>query len=67
MQQGVALPAKELVRGVLWQSGEGHILGTYRHGMFENTAVLWALFGAEVRGLDDAFTRNADGVSEWFR
>lgn len=67
MQQGVAVSAKELLAGVLWQSGHGNVLGTYWHGIFENTAVLHALFGAEARGLEHVFSRLSDGVNAWFR
>ncbi len=42
-----------------WQRGS--ILGLYAHGLFESTSVMRALFGIEVKTLDDTF----DGLAEW--
>ncbi|MEX8492520.1 cobyric acid synthase [Sphaerotilus sp.] len=41
-----------------WQ--QGAVLGLYAHGLFESPAVLRALFGAEVRTLDEVFDGLAD-------
>jgi len=41
-----------------WQRGP--VLGLYAHGLFEQAAVLRALFGAEVPSLDESFDRIAD-------
>ena len=63
------LAARELVSGVLWQSPDTRILGSYWHGMFENAGLLRALFGASGEtggGLDDIFDQMADGVERWF-
>lgn len=66
MEAGQAQRADELVPGMVWQSAQGHVWGTYWHGMFENTALLKALFGAEAASLDDVFERMAAGVEHWF-
>jgi adenosylcobyric acid synthase len=41
-----------------WQ--QGTVLGVYTHGLFEQPAVLQALFGADVRSLDNSFDGLAD-------
>ena len=66
MQAGLAAPAHERVPGVVWQCGQGHVLGTYWHGMLENPQVLQALFGAQVPTLAHTFARLAQGVAQWF-
>lgn len=43
-----------------WQSGP--VLGLYLHGLFENPALLQALFAATTRGLDAVFDGLADFV-----
>lgn len=43
-----------------WQ--QGAVLGVYAHGLFEQPAVLQALFGASVRSLDSSFDGLADLV-----
>ena len=45
-----------------WQAG--NVLGIAAHGLFEDAAVLHALFGRGVRTLDDAFDGLADLVDE---
>lgn len=47
--------------GLAWQSGRGNVLGVYLHGLFEDPAVLHALFGAAVPTLDSVF----DGLSRY--
>ncbi|MDO5652819.1 MAG: cobyric acid synthase [Brachymonas sp.] len=44
----------------------GNVLGLYLHGLFENAAVLQALFGAKASDLDAAFDRMADVVEQHF-
>jgi len=56
----------EVVPGLVWQSGNGQVLGTYLHGLFENTAVLQALFGAQVPTLETVFEGLADFVEAHF-
>ncbi|MBS0291036.1 MAG: cobyric acid synthase [Proteobacteria bacterium] len=58
--------ARELIPGLAWQNGSGHVLGLYLHGMFEDAAVLQALFGAGAPTLDQVFERMAAGVGQWF-
>ncbi len=49
-------------RALGWQSGP--VLATAVHGLFESPAVLRALFGAQVRSLDDSFDTLADLVGQ---
>ncbi|MFD2753937.1 cobyric acid synthase [Comamonas terrae] len=66
MQAGASAQARELLTGMLWQSGDGAVLGTYLHGLFENAAVIHALFGQGAPSLEQVFARLAKGVSQWF-
>ena len=59
--------AKELVPGMVWQSTQGAVWGTYWHGMFENANFLAALFGQHARTLEQVFDAQAAGVQHWFR
>lgn len=54
----VAHPAAQA--GMAWQNGAGNVLGLYLHGLFEDPAVLRALFGASVPTLDTVFDGLAD-------
>jgi adenosylcobyric acid synthase len=51
--------ARELIPGMAWQNTAGNVLGVYLHGLFEDPAVLQALFGragaAPVPTLDSVF------------
>jgi len=47
-----------------WQRGS--VLGLYAHGLFESAAMMSALFGAEVRGLDAVFDGLADFIDQHF-
>ena len=51
-----------LAGGGGWQFGQ--TLAVYSHGLFENAAVLQALFGRAVPSLDDTLERLADFVDE---
>lgn len=51
--------AREIVPGIAWQNPAGNVLGVYLHGLFEDAAVLQALFGARAPTLDSVF----DGLS----
>jgi len=42
------------------------VLGTALHGLFESASVLRALFGAQVRSLDDSFDALADMIEAHF-
>ncbi len=59
--------ARAVMPGALaWQGGQGNVLGLYLHGMFEDPAVLTALFGATARTLDSVFDGLADYVEAHF-
>ena len=49
-----------------WQDPAGNVLGLYLHGMFEDPAVLQALFGATTPTLDVVFDGLADYISQHF-
>ena len=49
-----------------WQNQAGNVLGVYLHGLFEDPAVLQALFGATVPTLDAVFDGLADYVGQHF-
>jgi len=53
--------------GLAWQNDEGNVLGVYLHGMFEDPAVLHALFGAMAPTLDSVFDGLADFIDRHFR
>jgi adenosylcobyric acid synthase len=69
--RSVQHPAMPAGRAVLcdgrgWQDAGGNVLGVVLHGLFEEPAVLQALFGATVPTLDDVFDRLADVVDAHF-
>ena len=49
-----------------WQNAAGNVLGLYLHGMFEDPAVLQALFGASAPTLDSVFDGLADYIAQHF-
>jgi len=49
-----------------WQNPAGNVLGLYLHGLFEDPAVLHALFGARTPTLDQVFDGLADYVEQHF-
>lgn len=49
-----------------WQNQAGNVLGVYLHGMFEDPAVLQALFGAAVPTLNSVFDGLADYIGQHF-
>ena len=49
-----------------WQNRAGNVLGVYLHGLFEDPAVLQALFGATVPTLDAVFDGLADYIGQHF-
>ncbi|MES2280904.1 MAG: cobyric acid synthase [Pseudomonadota bacterium] len=52
--------------GLAWQNHAGNVLGIYLHGMFEDPAILKALFGASAATLDSVFDGLADYISAHF-
>jgi adenosylcobyric acid synthase len=56
-----AMPA-----GLAWQNDHGNVLGVYLHGMFEDPAVVRALFGATVPTLESVFDGLADFAGRHF-
>ena len=52
--------AREAIPGIAWQNPAGNVLGVYLHGLFEDPAVLKALFGADAPTLDAVFDGLAD-------
>jgi len=52
--------------GLAWQNGSGHVLGVYLHGLFEDPAVLHALFGASTPTLESVFEGLADYIGRHF-
>jgi adenosylcobyric acid synthase len=59
-----------MVDDLAWQNAAGNVLGLYLHGMFEDAAVLQALFGrggaVKVPTLDAVFDGLADYVQQHF-
>ena len=52
--------------GLAWQNAAGNVLGVYMHGLFEDPAVLQALFGATAPTLDAVFDGLADFIDAHF-
>jgi adenosylcobyric acid synthase len=52
--------------GLAWQNARGNVLGLYLHGLFEDAAVLQALFGTAVPTLDSTFDGLADFIDTHF-
>lgn len=52
--------------GLGWRNSPGNVLGIYLHGLFEEPAVLHALFGAGVPTLDTVFDGLADCIDRHF-
>ncbi len=52
--------------GLAWQNAQGNILAVYLHGLFEDPAVLRALFGVTAPTLDTVFDGLADYIEKHF-
>lgn len=63
---GMAAGRVALAGGLGWQNEAGNVLGVYVHGLFEEPAVLQALFGASAPTLDAVFDGLADVVERSF-
>ena len=59
-----ALPV--MPEDLAWQNTRGNVLGVYLHGLFEDPAVLRALFGVTVPTLDSVFDGLADYLEQHF-
>ncbi len=55
-----------LPEGLGWCNGAGNVMGLYLHGLFENPAVLQALFGAGAPTLDSVFDGLAHYIEKHF-
>ena len=60
------VPVVVMPDGLAWQNRTGNVLGVYLHGLFEDPAVLQALFGATVPTLDAVFDGLADYIEQHF-
>lgn len=56
--------ARESIPGLVWQNAAGNVLGCYLHGLFEDPAVLHALFGTSVPTLETVFDGLADFLEQ---
>jgi adenosylcobyric acid synthase len=56
--------AREVMPALAWQNAAGNVLGCYLHGLFEDPAVLRALFGAIVPTLEAVFDGLADFLAQ---
>lgn len=63
---GMAAAQPVLPGGLGWQNAAGNVLGVYLHGLFEDPAVMHALFGAAAPTLDTVFDGLADFIDLHF-
>jgi adenosylcobyric acid synthase len=55
---------QEVMQGLAWQNAAGNVLGSYLHGLFEDPAVLQALFGAQTPTLETVLEGLADYLDQ---
>jgi adenosylcobyric acid synthase len=56
--------AHEVMPRLAWQNDAGNVMGSYLHGLFEDPAVLQALFGAQTPTLETVFEGLADYLDQ---
>jgi adenosylcobyric acid synthase len=56
--------AHEVMPSLAWQNDAGNVMGSYLHGLFEEPAVLQALFGAQTPTLETVFEGLADYLDQ---
>jgi adenosylcobyric acid synthase len=66
MVQCALPPITALANNLGWCNATGNVLGIYVHGLFENSSVLQALFGAQSQSLDSVFDALAQYVDQHF-
>jgi adenosylcobyric acid synthase len=70
MAQAGDMARAVLPGGLGWCNARGNVMGVYLHGLFEDAAVLQALFGANLQGpvptLDGVFDGMADYIAQHF-
>jgi adenosylcobyric acid synthase len=54
----------EVMPSLAWQNEKGNVMGSYLHGLFEDPAVLHALFGAQTPTLETVFEGLADYLDQ---
>ncbi len=59
--------AHEVMPRLAWQNDAGNVMGSYLHGLFEDPAVLQALFGAQTPTLETVFEGLADYLDQHMR
>jgi adenosylcobyric acid synthase len=67
VHSAITLPgdlAHEVMLGLTWQNKAGNVLGTYLHGLFEDPAVLQAMFGMQTVTMETVFEGLADYLEQ---
>jgi adenosylcobyric acid synthase len=63
---GMQAAVPVMPRNLAWRNAAGNVLGVYLHGLFEEPAVLHALFGASVPTLESVFDGLAGFIEAHF-
>ena len=56
--------AHEVMPGLAWQNQAGNVMGVYLHGLFEDAAVMQAMFGTHAPTLETVFEGLADYLDD---